>query len=135
MNLMQQPNVAEGLFQLKMFTHYDKEKIAALCEQVGLYGRALENYSSIDACKRVMLNSHVITKDIMMQFFERLGEEDFIACLDGLMRANRQNSQLCAEIAVANIQKLDSKKVIAVLESYGTTEGLVTFLIKVLPHT
>lgn len=91
-NLMQQPNVAEGLFQLKMFTHFDKEKIAALCEQVGLYGRALENYTSIDACKRVMLNSHVITKEIMMEFFARLGEDDFITCLDNLMRANRQNA-------------------------------------------
>lgn len=89
----------------------------------------------MDACKRVMLNSHVITKEIMMEFFARLGEDDFITCLDSLMRANRQNGQLCAEISVANIQKLDSKKVIGVLESYGTNEGLLFFLMNVLPHT
>ena len=134
-NLMSQPNVAEGLFQLNMFTHFDKAKIAQRCEQVGLYGRALQNYQAVDDCKRVMLNSHVITKEIMMEFFARLGEDDFIVCLNELMRANRQNAQLCAEISVANIAKLDSKKVIGVLESFGTNEGLLFFLMNVLPHT
>ena len=134
-NLMSQPNVAEGLFQLNMFTHFDKERIAKRCEQVGLYGRALANFTNIEDCKRVMLNSHVITKEIMMEFFARLQEDDFIACLNELMRANRQNAQLCAEISVANIQKLDSKKVITVLESFGTNEGLLFFLMNVLPHT
>jgi len=38
---MSQPNVAEGLFQLNMFTFFDRERIAKRCEQVGLYGRAL----------------------------------------------------------------------------------------------
>jgi len=36
-----------------------------------------------------MLNSHAITKDIMMEFFQRIKEEDFIICLNELMRANR----------------------------------------------
>jgi len=36
-----------------------------------------------------MLNSHVITKEIMTEFFARLGEDDFIVCLNELMRANR----------------------------------------------
>jgi len=40
-NLMSAPNVAEGIFQLNIFTHYDREKVARLCEQAGLYGRAL----------------------------------------------------------------------------------------------
>jgi clathrin heavy chain len=40
-NLMSAPNVAEGIFQLNLFTHFDKEKVAKMCEQVGLYGRAL----------------------------------------------------------------------------------------------
>ena len=31
-NLMSQPNVAEGLFQLNMFTHFDKQRIAQRCE-------------------------------------------------------------------------------------------------------
>ena len=33
--------------QMNMFHHYDKAKISQLCEQKGLYQRALENYSDI----------------------------------------------------------------------------------------
>jgi clathrin heavy chain len=40
-NLMSATNVAEGIFKLNIFTQYDREAIAKLCEQVGLYGRAL----------------------------------------------------------------------------------------------
>ena len=108
-NLQSQPNIAEGIFQLKMFTHFDKNQIAQLCEQVGLYGRALQNYQSMDDCKRVMLNSHAITKEIMMEFFARVEPDEYINCLNQLMQANRNNAQLCAEISVANIQRLDAK--------------------------
>lgn len=45
-NLMSAPNVAEGIFQMNRFTHYDRERVARLCEQAGLYGRALQNYTS-----------------------------------------------------------------------------------------
>lgn len=31
-NLMSAPNVAEGLFQLNLFTQYDRERIGKLCE-------------------------------------------------------------------------------------------------------
>jgi clathrin heavy chain len=31
-NLMSAPNVAEGIFQLNLFTHYDRERVAKLCE-------------------------------------------------------------------------------------------------------
>jgi len=40
-NLMSAPNVAEGIFKLNILSHYDREKIARMCEQIGLYGRAL----------------------------------------------------------------------------------------------
>ena len=59
-NLASAPNIAEGIFQLNIFTHYDKDKVAKMCEQVALYARALQNYTSVQDAKRVMLNSHVI---------------------------------------------------------------------------
>jgi clathrin heavy chain len=46
-NLMSATNVAEGIFKLNLFTQYDREAIAKLCEQVGLYGRALQNYTNM----------------------------------------------------------------------------------------
>jgi len=46
-NLMSAPNVADGIFKLNLFTQYDRERVARLCEQFGLYGRALQNYSNM----------------------------------------------------------------------------------------
>ena len=82
-----------------------------------------------------MLNSHAIPKEIMISFFERLNEEDSIACLHDLLKSNRQNGQLCAEIAVKYSNKIDTKKSIQVLEAFGTNDGLLYFLCNVLPHT
>jgi clathrin heavy chain len=59
-NIQSNPNVAEGIFQLNMCTHYDRDAVAKLCEQVGMYGRALQNFQRIEDSKRVMLNTHVI---------------------------------------------------------------------------
>jgi len=29
---MSAPNIAEGIFQLNLLTHYDRERVAKLCE-------------------------------------------------------------------------------------------------------
>lgn len=63
MNIMAAPNVAEAIFQMNQFTHFDRERISKLCEQAGMYGRALENSSSNQDIKRIMLNTHAIPKD------------------------------------------------------------------------
>ena len=37
-----------------MFTHYNKPHVAQLCEQAGLYRRALEHMSELEDVKRVL---------------------------------------------------------------------------------
>jgi clathrin heavy chain len=119
-----------------MCTHYDKDAVAKMCEQVGMYGRALQNYTRLEDSKRVMINTHAIHQDIMVGFFGKLNEEDCLTCLYDLMRSNpRQNGPLVAEIAVKYSNKIDAKKSITVLESFGTNDGLLHFLCNVLPHT
>jgi clathrin heavy chain len=63
-----------------------------------------------------MLNSHAIPKEIMIEFFGKLSEEDSVTCLQNLMRSNRQNGPLVAEIAVKYASKIDTKKSIEILE-------------------
>lgn len=75
-NIMSAPNVAEGIFKLNLFSQYDREKVAKMCEQVGLYGRALQNYTNMNDIKRVMLNTHAIPEDQIIDFFAKLSEED-----------------------------------------------------------
>jgi len=88
-NLMSAPNVAEGIFQLNLFTHYDKQRIASLCENVGLYGRALQHSTNVQESKKIMLNSHAISKDQMLEFFAKLAAEDILECLEELLKSNR----------------------------------------------
>ncbi|KYN98001.1 putative clathrin heavy chain [Plasmodium gaboni] len=61
-NLYNNVQVAETLFQMDIFTHYDKNKIAYLCEEKGLYQRALENYTNINDIKRVITKSTCFQK-------------------------------------------------------------------------
>jgi len=100
-----------------------------------LYGRALTNYSNIQDIKRVMLNTHAISEDQIIEFFGKLGEEESLQCMYDMLKSNRQNVQLVAKVAVKYASKIDTKKSIEVLESFGTNEGLLYFLANVLPFT
>jgi hypothetical protein len=41
-NLVTFPNVADAILANGMFSHYDRPRIAQLCEKAGLYLRALQ---------------------------------------------------------------------------------------------
>lgn len=134
-NLMSAPQVAEGIFQLNLFTHFDKARIAILCQQCGLYGRALQYTTDIAAGRQIVLNSHAISKEIMFEFFEKLDETQSLEVMNDLLRSNRANGQLCAEIGVKFADKIDTKKTIACLEQSAANEAILFFLCNVLPHT
>lgn len=132
---MSAPLVAEGIFQLNIFTYFDHERIAKLCEQVGLYGRALQFTKNPADGRRIILNAHAIPKEITIEYFNKLSEEESLMCMNELMRVNRANATLVAEIGVKYANKIDTKKTIQVLEQYGSNEGLLLFLCNVLPQT
>ena len=106
-----------------------------MCEQVGLYGRALTNYTNMQDAKRVMINTHAIKKEDIIEFFGKLSEDDALACMHDLLKSNRQNMNIVAEVAVKYANKIETKKSIQVLEAYGTYEGMLFFLASVLPQT
>lgn len=60
-NVMIAPQIVESILQMKIWHLYDRPKIAALCEQKGLYQRALENYTDMKDIRRVLLNSHALS--------------------------------------------------------------------------
>jgi hypothetical protein len=47
-----------------------------------------------------MLNTHAIPKDLLIEHFGKLNEEDTLACMYDLLKSNRQNVQIVAEVAV-----------------------------------
>lgn len=81
------------------------------------------------------MNTHAIPKEQLIEYFGRLGEEDALAAMYDLLKSNRQNISVVAEIAVKYSSKIDTKKSIQVLESFGTSDGLLFFLASVLPNT
>lgn len=87
-NLVMFPNVADAILANGMFSHYDRPRVAQLCEKAGLYLRALQvwnlwaflrnslkvgwlfsvlnglsirqHYSELPDIKRVIVNTHAI---------------------------------------------------------------------------
>ena len=134
-NLMAAPNVAEAIFQMQQFTNYDRDRIGRLCEQAGLYGRALEHHNNVDDIKRAILNAHAIPKEQLIAVFKRLDPNDALQSMDDLMRINRQNVQKVAEVAIGNHGRLDTNKVIELFEYYQSYDGLFYYLGHILPET
>lgn len=56
-NLMAMPRVADAIMESAEynFTHYDRLKIAQLCERAQLYQRALEHYTELEDIKRILV--------------------------------------------------------------------------------
>lgn len=97
LNLSHSPQVAEAIFQMDVLTHYDRQKIASLCEKAGLSQRALEHYNAYADIKRV-LSMHSgggqINADWMVTYFGKLPPDTAVECLTDMLRANRQNLQV-----------------------------------------
>ena len=120
---------------MKAFTHYDRDRIGRMCEQAGLYARAVEHMNSTQDIKRVLLNTHAIPKDQLIAVFGKLDPQDALASLYDLMKSNRQNVQIVAEVAIAHHEKIPPQKSIEMFEQFGAFDGLYYFLGHILPHT
>jgi len=64
MNLVHAPQVADAILGNKMFTHYDKARVANLCEKAGLLQRALEHYEDINDIKRVVVHTNALQPEV-----------------------------------------------------------------------
>jgi clathrin heavy chain len=88
-NLVTFPNVADAILANGMFSHYDRPRIAQLCEKAGLYMRALQvvkmtfqyliwlrcnilttnikilqHYTELPDIKRIIINTHAIEPQV-----------------------------------------------------------------------
>ncbi|PMD39832.1 clathrin heavy chain [Hyaloscypha variabilis F] len=132
MNLMNAPQVADAILGNDMFSHYDRARIAALCEQAGLSQRALEHYDDPEAVKRVLVNivaTPTFSQDWLTNFFGRLSLEQSLDCLDAMLKSNiRQNLGAVVQIATKYSDLLGPTRLIDLFEKYKTAEGLFYYL-------
>jgi len=128
-NLITFPNVADAILANSMFTHYDRPKIAQLCEKAGLYARALGHYTDLPDIKRVIVNTHGIEPQALVEFFGTLSREWAIDCLKELLASNiRQNLQLVVQIAKEYTEQLTITSIMELFETFKSYEGLYYYL-------
>ncbi|KZS94509.1 clathrin heavy chain 1 [Sistotremastrum niveocremeum HHB9708] len=129
MNLVHAPQVADAILGNEMFTHYDRPRIANLCEKAGLLQRALEHYQDIADIKRAVVHTNALSPEWLVTYFGRLTTEQSLACLQEMLRVNiRQNLQVVIQIATKYSDILGPVKLIELFESFKSFEGLYYYL-------
>ncbi|KAI0091788.1 clathrin heavy chain [Irpex rosettiformis] len=129
MNLVHAPQVADAILGNEMFTHYDRPRIANLCEKAGLLQRALEHYEDIADIKRVIVHANAFPADWLVNYFSKLTTEQSFACMQEMLRVNiRQNLQVVVQIATKYSDILGPVKLIEMFESFKSFEGLYYYL-------
>mgnify|MGYP001807064965 CR=1 FL=1 len=58
--------VADAILAGGTLTHYDRPRIAQLCEKAGLYMRALQHYTDLSDIKRCIINTHAIDPQVRL---------------------------------------------------------------------
>ncbi|GMH83342.1 hypothetical protein TrST_g4351 [Triparma strigata] len=122
------PQVADAIMQNSMFTHYDRQYIAKLCEKAGLFQRAAEHFTELSDIKRVMANTHNMNPEFVMGFFANLSGEHAIELLRELLGRGPSNLQLVVQICQKYNDQLGVEKCIKVFEDFKSNEGLYYYL-------
>ncbi|KAJ5389520.1 clathrin heavy chain [Penicillium cataractarum] len=129
MNLVNAPQVADAILGNEIFTHYDRPRIAQLCENAGLVQRALENSDDASVIKRNIVKTDKLSPEWLMNYFGRLSVEQTLECMDFMLEANiRQNLQAVVQIATKFSDLLGANRLIDLFEKYRTAEGLYYYL-------
>ncbi|KAF5947374.1 hypothetical protein HYC85_013331 [Camellia sinensis] len=128
-NLVTFPNVADAILANGMFSHYDRPRIAQLCEKAGLYVRALQHYSELPDIKRVIVNTHAIEPQSLVEFFGTLSREWALECMKDLLLVNlRGNLQIIVQVAKEYSDQLGVDACMKLFEQFKSYEGLYFFL-------
>lgn len=129
MNLMNAPQVADAILGNEMFTHYDRPRIAHLCEQAGLMQRALEHYEDNADIKRCVVHTNMYSAEWLVNYFGKLTVEQSLSCLHEMLQSNlRQNLSVVVQIATKYSDLLGPVKLIELFESFKSSDGLYYYL-------
>ena len=129
MNLVHAPQVADAILGNEMFSHFDKPRIAQLCENAGLATRALELSEDPAAIRRIIVQTDKLPEEWLLNYFGKLSVEQCLDCLNEMLRVNiRQNLQAAIRISQKYSDLLGPTNIIDLLEKYRTAEGLYYYL-------
>jgi clathrin heavy chain len=122
--------VADTILGQEIFRHYDKARIASLCEQQGLIERSLQHYTELEDIKRCVCNTHRISDpNFLLTWFGTLPPDWAMECLKELLISNmRQNSALVVQIATKYTEAIGAEKLIGLFETFKSMDGLFFYL-------
>lgn len=130
------PQVTDRILGSNMFSHFDKHRIGQMCEKVGLYNRAIENYTDINDIRRCIVHTNQIDPAFLVTFFGNLSVEESLACLKDMLRTNmRGNAQVVTQICTRYSDNLSPKACTELFEQFKCYEGLFYYLGSILPTT
>ena len=130
-NLLHMPAIADAILESEDYkmTHYDKIKIAQLCERAQLFQRALEHYSDQTDIKRVLTYAHTMKPEFLLDYFGKLSPELGLECLRDMLKQNlQQNIRLVVEVAKKWTEHYGAEKLVALFEEFKSFNGLYFFL-------
>ncbi|EFJ17279.1 hypothetical protein SELMODRAFT_115182 [Selaginella moellendorffii] len=131
-NLLTFPNVAEAIMANGVFSHYDRSRIAQLCEKSGLFMRALQahlHYTELTDIKRVIINTHTMDVQALVEFFGTLSKDWALDCMKELLLIDmRQNLQIVVQVAKEYAEQLGVEHCIDLFEQFRCYEGIFFFL-------
>jgi clathrin heavy chain len=134
LNLLHAPPAAEFIFANQLFSHFNKKRIAELCEKANLQFRALQLYTELSDRKRVLRAAHSMPPEAVAEWFANLGKQDSLECLKEMLVANtRQNLPVVILVAQRFHEALGAAALVQLFESVKSYEGIHGFLNPLLP--
>lgn len=130
------PQVADAILSRKMFSHFDVDHIAKLCEQAQLYQRALELFTDLEHIKRVIVNTHAISGEFLESFFGSMTPENCLACLNELLTNNiGANLGVVVKVATKYTEQLGPEALMKLFEDHNSNEGQYMYLGSIVNHS
>lgn len=131
-NLLFSPiTVADSILAQNYITlsHYDRYKVAQLCEKAGLFQRALENYSDLSDIKRVLMNTQFLDIEWLVEYFGNLDADEVMSCARELLKNNPiQNLSIVVQVAQRYSNELTPEALIRLFEEFRSFQGLFFYL-------
>jgi clathrin heavy chain len=122
------PQVANAILGSGMFTHFDKPRVANLCEKYQQYQRALELYTDIKDIKRVMsIAAGALEPNFLVSYFGTMTGDKVIEVLGDMLK-NPMAETIVVKVAQQYSEQLTPEELIKLFENAKAFNGLFHYL-------
>ena len=127
------PQVADAILQNAMFTHYDRQYVAKLCESCGLSQRAgaLHGHGRHQevTARHVQQPAAAEPRICPLAISGHLSPEASLDCLRELLQRNmRGNMQIVTQVAAKYNEQIGAEPLVELFEGFKCYEGLFYYL-------